>query len=559
MDDQNYDIPSEEDGVQESLQNAGNKIQNGVSNFGRGVVNGVNSGLQSSKKPLDNKDKPDIPEKKDQNNNTQKNPNNPINKAKEKINDAKSNYNNFKNELNEKNPLTKAKNKVNDLKEKINEKNPINNLKKKINEKNPLNKLKNKIDDKLNPTKLVLQKVKFIVSIAAIVGILLIIFIIAIIGGTVVQTTLHNITEDFTCSMEDIFYDGTWSVSRTYGWYLVDTGEVEVVEIEEEVDGKIIKKKASLPIYEAIFNDGIDINVNEGTKIFAAQPGTITDINDNYIEINHNLNNENSFNNKTYKTKYYNYGTLFKDIKVDDLVVKQTTLSLSGTKTLNFQVFEEENSVDTNLFFGYEAANNVCGDKNSITSTRGTERDHDIKLLMENDCNGMTKNIGRKDGINKICAINNYGTPSGEYTSLICGSQSINAKGPGTAQCAAGVYGYYNSFLPTLDSVAWSRFDLIRGNAIDYWTRNVALGNNSFKTDQNPTPGSLWVSSYSRAMCGNASCGHIMSVISVENDNVKVFECNYDGKESCWYHTYTKSELSSKRGFLGYIHILGEC
>ena len=60
-------------------------------------------------------------------------------------------------------------------------------------------------------------------------------------------------------------------------------------------------------------------------------------------------------------------------------------------------------------------------------------------------------------------------------------------------------------------------------------------------------------------MCGGSPCGHVMAVISVEGENVKVFECNHFGNEVCWYNTYTKSYLSSYTGFLGYIHILGDC
>ena len=318
-----------------------------------------------------------------------------------------------------------------------------------------------------------------------------------------------------------------------------------------------VEEKA--PIYEAIFNNGIDVKITEGTKIRSSQPGTITTVNNDYIEINHNLNEENRYNNKEYITKYYNYGTLFKDTKENYLVVKETTLSLAGKDVMHFEITEDGKYIDPNLMFGYEAAGEICEDEDAIKTTRGTASNEDIKKLLDNKCVSKTKYIGRKAA--KQLAYNNsyFGTPEGEYTSLVCGSSNISAKGPGTAQCAAGVYRYFNSFLPKLDKAAWMKFDRIRGNAVDYWIRNNSLGKDGFKADQTPTPGSVWVSSYSSATCGTSACGHVMAVISVAGDNVNVFECNHYGNEMCWYHTYTKSYLSNYRGFLGYIHILGEC
>ena len=546
MDEQESYLNEEE--VNQSLNNAGNKINQ----FGQGMYNGVrqgindyknikNHGLQSADKDLnDNKKEPEIPEPKNQNPNStgapnqlpgSDNSNNPLDKNKDEEGTKKDDDKKEKSKKDD-----GKKDKKQSLKEKINEKNPLNKLKEKIDEKNPLKKLNKKLEEKLNPAKLLLKKVKLYGGLILLGCSLILILIIALVGGTVIHTTLHNITEDFVYSTGEITTEENAQVVRTFGWYLKETGEYEVTKVKKTVysnydtpEGTVsipheteVEEKA--PIYEAIFNNGIDVKITEGTKIRSSQPGTITTVNNDYIEINHNLNEENRYNNKEYITKYYNYGTLFKDTKENYLVVKETTLSLAGKDVMHFEITEDGKYIDPNLMFGYEAAGEICEDEDAIKTTRGTASNEDIKKLLDNKCVSKTKYIGRKAA--KQLAYNNsyFGTPEGEYTSLVCGSSNISAKGPGTAQCAAGVYRYFNSFLPKLDKSAWMKFDRIRGNAVDYWIRNNSLGKDGFKADQTPTPGSVWVSSYSSATCGTSACGHVMAVISVAGDNVNVLD-----------------------------------
>lgn len=578
MDEQESYLNEEE--VNQSLNNAGNKINQ----FGQGMYNGVrqgindyknikNHGLQSADKDLnDNKKEPEIPEPKNQNTN----PTGGVNPSTG--NDNQNSLPNKDNDLKDKDKDKKddknsdKKDDDKDDKRNKDDKEKKSSLKEKLNEKSPFNKLNKKIEEKLDPAKVLFKKVKLYGSLVLLGCALIFVLIIALVGGTAIHTTLHNITEDFVCSMGEVSKEEDMQVVRTFGWYLKETGEYETVEVPKTTFIEITSPTGGVmkiptiemvteksPIYEAVFNTGIDVKVKEGTKIRSSQPGTVTTINNDYIEINHNLNKENSYNDKEYITRYYNYGTLFKDIKENGLVVKETTLSLAGNDIMHFEITEDEKYIDPNLMFGYEAAGDVCGDQDAIKTTRGTAADEDIKKLLDNKCTSKKEQIGRKSGKQQACNNGYYGTPEGEYTSLVCGSTSLNAKGPGTAQCAAGVYRYFNSFLPNLDKTAWMKFDRIRGNAVDYWIRNNNLGKDGFKADQNPTPGSVWVSSYSSATCGTSACGHVMAVISVEGDNVNVFECNHYGNEVCWYHTYTKSYLSNYRGFLGYIHILGDC
>ena len=143
---------------------------------------------------------------------------------------------------------------------------------------------------------------------------------------------------------------------------------------------------------------------------------------------------------------------------------------------------------------------------------------------------------------------------------LVCkNGRTINIKAPTTAQCAAGVARYFKSFLTGSEL---TKFDNIRAKngAIDWVTNNSytkANGQSYYETGSEPKVGALWVSSSSNARCGGAPCGHVMAVEKVEGNNVTLYECNYDGNESCRTVVKTKETLS-KNGFQEYIYILGD-
>ena len=177
---------------------------------------------------------------------------------------------------------------------------------------------------------------------------------------------------------------------------------------------------------------------------------------------------------------------------------------------------------------------------------------------------------------------------SGTYTSLTCGSSRINVTKPKNAWCAAGIYRYFESFLPTADPAAWSKFHNISGDAKDYYFRNRNLGANGFKMDKNAdnlTPGTLivyfWLGSSTH--CGNkwgsgdrSLCGHIQVVEANDGKgNLQIFECNTSRYSSygcsggganggCCSHPetvqYYKNLMnSSNYDVLGFIHVLGDC
>lgn len=147
----------------------------------------------------------------------------------------------------------------------------------------------------------------------------------------------------------------------------------------------------------------------------------------------------------------------------------------------------------------------------------------------------------------------------GTYVGSICGYEAKPTYYGKEKQCAAGVYDYYESFLMGADSNTWNKFQSIKGNAIDYWNNNASLGTNGFKTSSEPSAGSVWVTSYSKSKDANGnSYGHIMAVTKVEGNNVYVYECSGYTSKTCGNYTYTKDELASKKGFMGYINIIEE-
>lgn len=147
----------------------------------------------------------------------------------------------------------------------------------------------------------------------------------------------------------------------------------------------------------------------------------------------------------------------------------------------------------------------------------------------------------------------------GTYVGSICGYEAKPTYYGQDKQCAAGVHDYYESFLMGADSDTWNKFQSIKGNAIDYWNNNAALGTSGFKTSDEPSAGSVWVSSYSNAKDSNGNpYGHVMAVTKVEGNNVYVYECNGYTSKTCGNYVYTKDYLASKKGFMGYIDIIEE-
>ena len=234
---------------EEEVSQGLNKAGNAATQFGQGMYGGIksgikdfkdikNHGLQSSNKDLDDtKKEPEIPEPKNQNPNStgapnqlpgSDNSNNPLDKNKDEEGTKKDDDKKEKSKKDD-----GKKDKKQSLKEKINEKNPLNKLKEKIDEKNPLKKLNKKLEEKLNPAKLLLKKVKLYGGLILLGCSLILILIIALVGGTAIHTTLHNITEDFVYSTGEITTEENAQVVRTFGWYLKETGEYEVTKVKK--------------------------------------------------------------------------------------------------------------------------------------------------------------------------------------------------------------------------------------------------------------------------------------------------------------------------------------
>ena len=143
---------------------------------------------------------------------------------------------------------------------------------------------------------------------------------------------------------------------------------------------------------------------------------------------------------------------------------------------------------------------------------------------------------------------------------LVCkDGREYNVTTSTTGQCAGALSGYFKSILTGND---YSKIERIRTKYRDVdWVENNSnakkSGGSYYETGSEPKVGALWVSSSSNAKCGGIPCGHVMAVEKVEGNNVTLYECNYDGNESCRTVVKTKETLS-KNGFQEYIYILGD-
>lgn len=307
----------------------------------------------------------------------------------------------------------------------------------------------------------------------------------------------------------------------------------------------------------ANFHKGIDLAAEEGTEIYAIEPGVVESIVSddesygNYIVINHTTSlAEGEGSGVTIKTLYAHMSSFGKFIKDDEIVLEDTVgyVGSTGNSTgphLHFEFIQNDKNITPNWFFGYDSPNAACTDESA---------DLTVKAIKENSCNNLPKQIDIDEGKNRYsygftCSASDTGVARLPQVSGICG-------GIFGCQCAAGVYQYFNSILPLNYPDIWEKFNQIYGNAIDYWNNNEKL--QLFTTSSEPIPGSLWVTSFSNAKnSAGVPYGHIMAVLGVEGENVDVWECNYNSLQRCWYHTYTATALASRKGFLGYINILG--
>lgn len=411
---------------EEEVNQGLNKIGNAATQFGQGMYGGIksgikdfkdikNHGLQSSNKDLDDtKKEPEIPEPKNQNPNSTGAPNQ------------------LPGSDNSNNPLDKNKDeegtkKDDDKKEKSKKDDDKDEKKKKDKKSNQKNKKSGIINGNTKQSIKDIIKSKQSIAIIVLIGFCIVLFVVsALIGASSIHVIYHNITEDFLCSSEETLSIEYKNAKNTFGWKLKETGEYEVKKVKKMVytdyetpNGTIsIPHEAEVeektPIYQAVFSTGVDIDLQEGTEIYAVQPGVITKITNDYIEISHNSNNENDYDNKNYITRYYNYGTFEDDLQEEDAVVKGTLLSTFVSGTFHFELLEDDKNVDSNILFGYSSANTICGNKDSIKTTRGTLENEDIKLLYDNKCDGNVEYLGVSTAKDMMCNGYNSGIFSDE-------------------------------------------------------------------------------------------------------------------------------------------------
>ncbi len=411
--DEEYNVSDENQEVEQQVENLGSKAGNMAKNFGSGLKQGFNSGLKSSNQQLDNDKKDIIPENK--NNQV------PPAGAEQNPNGMPSGENNSDN----KKGLDKDKKGLDKDKKGLDKKDNANNKKSDIgglHKKDGLTSGEDKkqgglrgLRDRFKKKKgkdaagaaakkgwknlPVVVKIK-IIAIGFFVAILLIVLIgiLTVTSGT--HVVLHNITENFICTMLDPLPDDAWTVARGEGLYYEGTNTDN---------------------YEFKYNYGVDLTASAGTKVYAVQPGTIVEIGENetdgkFVIIDHNINGEYKYDQTSYKTKYSHLGAIYKDVNINDAVVKETTLATMGSEPIRIEVFKNEVAVSLNKYFGYENPKSECKVKldsfdETILSENNVKKLSETRMKLakveyidENECNSLPETMDRETGINSYCS-----------------------------------------------------------------------------------------------------------------------------------------------------------
>lgn len=370
MEDENLDIEQQE------TSNLVSRAGNTVSNFGRGVASGINSGFKSAKSSIDNKS--NIPDPKNQNNSNQELPSAEQNKGNglEDKNDPLNKKDNNKKDKN---------NKSTGMENKSSGESKDSSISKKSNEEkkhNVLDKFKEKkkesndfIKEKLLKTGIG-KKIK-IASVATLVIITIVVMAIGVlIVGLTTSTTVYYAATDpgILCKLNKPLEDPT--VTDVFSWRILNG--------------------------EASAHRGIDLAAGEGTEIYAALSGKISSFNYNdsygyYIIINHG-----EIDGKEYETVYAHMSQEVENLgwQVGDSVSKGEVIGyvgntgLSTGPHLHFEIREDSKKISPNRLYNYEDPTGSCDP--SVFDSVSKEK------IEELNC-GVKEEIGENDNLSNYC------------------------------------------------------------------------------------------------------------------------------------------------------------
>lgn len=535
MEDENLEQASdysESKQVEETLSNASNKVSSGVSNFGKGVSSGFNGGLKSTKEKTDDNN---IPAAKNQN---------PASGVAETTKSNKTGLPNENDDGNKESGLNKKDNNNSKDKNKKDNKTDKSNVKKDTNSKESiLDKLKearkkNTLTKKNNNVtqKAVGDKIKaFILSNPYLI----------VIGGILVVFL-------FIVLLISLLTFGTFIASKDPG---------SLCNMPKPVSGTVTSQFAwrnFKGVAEA--HKGIDISAKRGTPVKAVRKGTITKIgydsnNGQYVVIDHGLYDfdrvSTLYASLLKDDELENEGLSSLNLKVGDEIGQGTTIGYIGSSNyeggdhLHFEILENDIQISPNKLYEYYDPVGSC---NPVTAEK-TELDQISSL----QCEALVP-LADDDKISTFCP-----------TAQICEGKITLPIAPicpdGWCWCAEGLEYFYDEILKD-DAERLEEFTKITGDAYLYWELNLEYG--YFKTSTNPEdirPGAIAVNKGSVTRCGNRYCGHVWTVVQVNGDNIKIYECNGElGSGQCGYIDKTREEVIDKTqgngGFDGWVYIL---
>lgn len=429
MDDEEFTSEIADDGVEESMSKAGNELVSGVKSGANSAVNNIkkmNTGLNSTNGAATNKDQFKIPDAKkpagqnpngltgngipsgDGLNKDKKDKKNGLDNDKDKNKDKKNGSGLGKDTPENKKNGLGGKESGLGSKDKEKSKSLGDRAKDLFKKKDKDNKL---TDGAKKGIKNAWKALPFIAKIK-IIGIgILILLIIFIIGLFAAQTSgtfvvLNNITQSFVCTMYEPLPEGSWSVSETYGWHY-----------KENANGED----------EEYFNNGIDLSVATGTKVYAVQPGTIIEMSENsedgkYVIIDHNINDKYSYDTSTYQTKYSHLSSFDEFLEVNSDVVKMTTLGYSDSSgIIHFEVIKDGKNVSINRYFGYSEPTSNCKNRSISEDIPNDVYDDMIDFIDVNECNEMPETIDRDaylDNCSDFCFNGTFAWPVPGFTHI---------------------------------------------------------------------------------------------------------------------------------------------
>lgn len=364
MEDENLDIEQQE------TNNLVSRAGNTVSNFGRGVASGINSGFKSAKSSIDNKS--NIPDPKNQNNSNQELPSAEQNKGNglEDKNDPLNKKDNNKKDKNNKSTGMENKSSGESKDSSISKK---SNEEKKHNVLDRFKEKRNGLAGKSNEEKVGKRIINFFLQHPYFIVIGLMIFLILIFFALLLPMSTGLVAVKNPGSLCVLRNPVAGDVISGYTWRIRD----DVAEAHK----------------------GIDVATDKGRAVYSIASGTISDMGYNseygyYVVVDHGTieeeNTKSLYANLLDDNEIVNMDLLTLDISVGSSVMKGQRIGYVGDSSesedgihLHFELFERGKNVSPNRMYDYDDPIGSCDPTESLDTTKEEIENLKCETLIE--------------------------------------------------------------------------------------------------------------------------------------------------------------------------------